>query len=101
MEKFEFMHQGTVNHSYTDGQFILFVERIKNDVNGNPRYKVSPSMTCPVIMRRLLMDCPQFTRRYRSGRGYAHLQSYNIDASIEEVMASWKNIYYTTTGAPH
>ena len=101
MEKRTFTHQGNDCTSYGEGRLHLFVERMKNDVNGNPRYKVSPSMTLPVQMRNTMFDCKAFTRRYRgAGKNYAVLQSYNIDDSIEQVMQEWKEIYIKQTGAP-
>lgn len=99
MEKFKFKHQGNDCMSYTSGRFKLYVEKMKPDKNGNPRYKVSPSKSIPATMGHTFFQCTSFSRRYvGAGRNYAVLQSYHIDESIANVMEEWVNLYYKRMG---
>ena len=100
MEKFEFMHLGRVTHSYEKGPFKIFVVRNGHDRNGNPMYRVTPSLTMPIIMQNTLFDSPVFSRRYRAKR-FGTVQSYNIDATVEELMEDWRVRYNELTGAWH
>ena len=58
------------------------VTRAGNDVYGNPLYRVYPHQ---FVSFDILAKYPGFYRRYRN-KGYAIMQSYNIDADITNML---------------
>ena len=71
----------------------LFYERVKNDIYGNPMYKVIMLDPDNENITYLLKGRAHVTRCY-SSKGYALVQSYNIEKDLNRILDKALNVPY-------
>lgn len=70
--------QSTNRYKVSNGRVIMAYERVKNDMYGNPLYRVYP----------VNYSFKRLSRAYRNyeSKGYYLIQSYNIQSDLYELM---------------
>lgn len=79
--------------TFKKGSLILYVTFSRYDVNGNPLYHLTPTMSTSAQYRRFFFQNKEIPlyRRYAS-KNYALIQSYNIDVDAQHVLDEWDRL---------